>query len=207
GTPAPVRRARVGVPHLPVPDPYAEADAARARERQDLSAVDPALAAPRHTPAHATPAAGTPATAAARARTPAPTDAPPAPPAPAQAPPERTRATEATRPVRQQPAPARVAYAAEDRPRGSLIDERILGREPSGRTIDPMPWIVGLFVVVLLLAGWWAVSTVASPTTPVNLSSETPPPIPTEEATTTDPTGGELAALPEPPPKADALRE
>jgi hypothetical protein len=237
GTPRPVRRARVGVPHLPVPDPYAEEDAAAAarRERQDLSAIDPTLAGPRHAPAHATPAAGTPTLASAGVavgapvagspgaasaeatvasptahgpegqglapeRTASPTSAPPAPPglpAHARPAPERSRPTGTTRPVRQQSAPARAAYEAPEE-RGSLIDERVVGRAPSGRTIDPMPWIVGLFVVVLVLAGWWAIRTVASPTTAVDLSSETPPPVPQEEVTTSDPTGGELAALPEP---------
>ncbi|MGO1833152.1 MAG: hypothetical protein ACTH0C_00640 [Actinomycetaceae bacterium] len=240
GTPRPVRRARVGVPHLPVPDPYAEEDAAAAarRERQDLSAIDPDLAGTRHAPAHATPAAGTPTLAAAgvAAGTPAvgsagatsadptattptadgregqtlapdapasatsPISAPPTPPGlPAHARPttERSRPTEATRPVRQQSAPARAAYEAPEQ-RGSLFDERVVGRAPSGRTIDPMPWIVGLFVVVLVLAGWWAIRTVASPTSAVDLSSETPPPVPQEEVATSDPTGGELAALPAP---------
>lgn len=74
----------------------------------------------------------------------------------------------------------------DDDSRGSLIDDRLPPREAGRGSIDPMPWVVGLFLVLLALGGWWAASTLLSPTTAVELPSEEPPsagPAPTESPT------------------------
>ncbi|MGC5614680.1 hypothetical protein [Georgenia sp. Z1491] len=87
--------------------------------------------------------------------------------------------------------------ARDDR---SLMDDRVPGREVSRHTIDPMPWVVVLFLVVVVICAWLAVRTLLTPTTAVELPSEDPPvvtPDPVEESTTDEPTA-EASDLPAP---------
>ncbi|MGC5627804.1 hypothetical protein ACPYO6_06085 [Georgenia sp. Z1344] len=90
---------------------------------------------------------------------------------------------------------------ADARDDGSLMDDRVAGREVGRGTIDPMPWVVVLFLVVVVLGAWWATRTLMTPTSAVELPSETPPvvtPDPVEESPSEAPTAGADSDLPAP---------